>query len=758
MIQQLLARRTTPSYELDAASTTTRKIKFNAATFHDVNATDGTIRELVKCYYKNVYDRDGHRIQKLPSGIQAMGKWNVSNVKDMSGLFSGLTFFNEDIGNWDVSSVENMKFMFRDCTRFDKPIGKWDVSKVRNMSFMFSECKDFRGFYESGTSPNPGNIGNWNVSNVIDMVAMFSGCENFVGDVDNWKDVRNVKNMFGMFDRCSMFTGVHIGKWYVRNVTNMVGMFIDCKVFDGDVDKWVVSSVTDMSYMFHGCMNFNKDISNWDVGNVTDMQNMFCGCTRFTFGSTLRTPIEVKWDVRNVTNMAGMFCDCYNLSNVNINIWDVSNVTDMSDMFHGIIFFNENISQWTVNKVTNWEDMFYYCFHMNEERKPPRFRVGQRANINIHHAAGRVDHNILLAFFAKHLNVPDYKTYIDSTISEIPKKIVDGQPQTDYGKYIIDTLNRIISEIPTNDNIEKHNINTLKELLERLSKRLNGIGYHHCLYLTELIVPTLTYVTAQPLLFKDVYVNVFIKDCVKAYPENINNPKQDIMTCAHGALERIYMSLSPSAIAMITTTSNDANDENYELSPSDIVITFTSNDTEPEVNEDTIPESQKLVPESQKLVPEWQKLVPEWQKLVPEWQNLVDILEANPPKMIHEYIIKWYKDNSTDNFRENTVVKQRRGILNTYLLEKYPNMGDLIEEMIQKYADTIGYDNDIFTYDDIKLGGRRRRRRKTHRKAVFTSRKTKSKLKSYVRLTRKRRPWSKSPTRKSRVKLTKTNT
>jgi len=55
-------------------------------------------------------------------------------------------------------------------------------------------------------------------------------------------------------------------------------------------------------------------------------------------------------------------------------------------------------------------------------------------------------------------------------------------------------------------------------------------------------------------------------------------------------------------------------------------------------------------------------------------------------------------------------------------------------------------------------GRRRRRRRKTHRKAVFTSRKTKSKLKSYVRLTRKRRPWSKSPTRKSRVKLTKTNT
>ena len=40
-----------------------------------------------------------------------ISKWNVSNVKDMRGMFSH-TKFKGDISKWDVSKVENMKFMF----------------------------------------------------------------------------------------------------------------------------------------------------------------------------------------------------------------------------------------------------------------------------------------------------------------------------------------------------------------------------------------------------------------------------------------------------------------------------------------------------------------------------------------------------------------------------------------------------------------------------------------------------------------------
>ena len=51
--------------------------------------------------YFNLYSRDF-------SGIES---WNVSNVTDMSGMFSESSF-NQDISSWDVSNVTDMSHMF----------------------------------------------------------------------------------------------------------------------------------------------------------------------------------------------------------------------------------------------------------------------------------------------------------------------------------------------------------------------------------------------------------------------------------------------------------------------------------------------------------------------------------------------------------------------------------------------------------------------------------------------------------------------
>ncbi|EEU7470605.1 DUF285 domain-containing protein [Campylobacter jejuni] len=71
------------------------------------------------------------------SGIE---KWDVSSVRDMTGMFENCTSFNQDISGWDVSGVENMAFMFSGCKTFNQDLSSWDVSKVKYMEGMFENC------------------------------------------------------------------------------------------------------------------------------------------------------------------------------------------------------------------------------------------------------------------------------------------------------------------------------------------------------------------------------------------------------------------------------------------------------------------------------------------------------------------------------------------------------------------------------------------------------------------------------------------
>jgi DNA polymerase III subunit epsilon len=93
-----------------------------------------------------------------------MTKLCTSLVTDMSKLFEGWEDFNQTIGKWDVSKVTNMSGMFWDSP-FNQPIGDWDVSSVTNMHGMFSK------------SPFNQPIGDWNVSSVNDMIVMFEGSQ-----------------------------------------------------------------------------------------------------------------------------------------------------------------------------------------------------------------------------------------------------------------------------------------------------------------------------------------------------------------------------------------------------------------------------------------------------------------------------------------------------------------------------------------------------------------------------------------------------
>ena len=69
------------------------------------------------------------------SGIE---NWDVSNVTDMSDMFSFTKKFNQPLNNWDVSSVITMGSMFYEAKKFNQPLNNWDLSKVVDKEHMFN--------------------------------------------------------------------------------------------------------------------------------------------------------------------------------------------------------------------------------------------------------------------------------------------------------------------------------------------------------------------------------------------------------------------------------------------------------------------------------------------------------------------------------------------------------------------------------------------------------------------------------------------
>ena len=73
-----------------------------------------------------------------------VSNWDVSNVENMSNMFSGCIKFNCDLSNWNVSNVEDMEYMFVNCKNLKCDLSKWDVSKVKDMTVMFYNCNSLK--------------------------------------------------------------------------------------------------------------------------------------------------------------------------------------------------------------------------------------------------------------------------------------------------------------------------------------------------------------------------------------------------------------------------------------------------------------------------------------------------------------------------------------------------------------------------------------------------------------------------------------
>ena len=50
---------------------------------------------------------------------QPLGKWDVSNVTDMSDMFAEANIFNQPLNKWKLGSHVNIENMFKGATSFD---------------------------------------------------------------------------------------------------------------------------------------------------------------------------------------------------------------------------------------------------------------------------------------------------------------------------------------------------------------------------------------------------------------------------------------------------------------------------------------------------------------------------------------------------------------------------------------------------------------------------------------------------------------
>lgn len=179
----------------------------------------------------------------------------LSNVSDLSWMFSFTDHFNGDIGNWDTSGVENMEGMFAAAAAFNQDIGDWDTRKVTNMGWMFSGASVFNQ-----------DIGEWNTANVNRMYGMFSNAISFNQDIGSWK-TENVTDMGGMFRNAVAFNQ-YIGFWNTSKVEVMSDMFEGATSFNQNIGGWDTSEVEDMGVMFSNAIAFDQNLGGWDVTSL----------------------------------------------------------------------------------------------------------------------------------------------------------------------------------------------------------------------------------------------------------------------------------------------------------------------------------------------------------------------------------------------------------------------------------------------------------------------------------------------------------
>ena len=281
-----------------------------------------------------------------------ISNWNTSNVINMSGIFSGNYYLKvlPNISKWKTYNLNSISRIFENCDSLESlpDISNWDTSKINLLDYVFKGCKSLKYLPD---------ISKWNTSKVSTMRGLFEDCNSLLSlpDISNW-NISKVKYINALFCGChSLINLPDISNWKISNVIDMSWLFRDCKSIKQlpDISKWNTSKVTNMVCLFLGCCSLLSlpDISNWNISNVIDICAMFNECKSLEY-----LPDISKWNTSKVTNMSYLFKDCYSLKKLpNISIWNTNNVKEMNFMFAGCSSLSSlpDTSNWNSSVIKN---------------------------------------------------------------------------------------------------------------------------------------------------------------------------------------------------------------------------------------------------------------------------------------------------------------------------------------------------------------------------------------------------------------------
>lgn len=335
------------------------------------------------------------------------GSWDVSLVKDMSGMFQGcssLTTLN--LSGVTTRDVTTLRGMFDGCSKLTSlNLSKFKTSKVTTMSGMFRDCSALTSL----TLPSTFTGEALSTTNL-----MFSGCSSLATIDLTSLNCNSMVDVSQMFYNCSALRTLHIdtfnpslwGDSYCTAMFYNVRSWLTCYYF-GDLDERIVKQIpgtkkpqADQRYkVVRGrytngdeALFFLKSTTNYKTGSTYTITTSTTEPHQSAYKKTHSITVMGVWSDNDVMDngtskpgwisqkavkaayIDGSF-DCMprstnswfdglsNLENIyGLATLNTSKVVYMSSMFEGCSNLVEAYTgKFNTSNVTNMERMFYNC-------------------------------------------------------------------------------------------------------------------------------------------------------------------------------------------------------------------------------------------------------------------------------------------------------------------------------------------------------------------------------------------------------------